>query len=320
MPDGEWMPEQLPPLTHVRDLDDWYDRRQAHARNTDRGREVRVARGSYVDTAPWQLLDQRGRYLLRVRAIAETRRHSMVLSHWSAAVLHGLPILGDWPHEVHVTAGPVSGGRSRNGVRKHALLLRDEDVIEIGGLLVTSIARTVLDLAVSADHLTAMMAVDRALLVDRFGRRPPLATREELFAAYERAGNFRGHIRAARVFEAGACRSESPLESVSRANMRVIGCPEPELQVSYFDHEGYIGDGDFSWPAFNLIGEADGDAKYLSPALRGDRSADQIVLDEKVREDRLRALPKNVTRWRWRTGVNPAALRAHLVRAGIPIR
>lgn len=80
--------------------------------------------------------------------------------------------------------------------------------------------------------------------------------------------------------------------------MRIVGCPPPMLQQSHFDDRGCIADTDFSWPENGTVGEADGDIEYLDPAFRRGRSADQVVPDEKIREDRLRALPKVVARWR----------------------
>jgi hypothetical protein len=77
------------------------------------------------------------------------------------------------------------------------------------------------------------------------------------------------------------------------------GFPKPELQRSFSDARGRIGYVDFAWPDFRIIGEADGDAKYLDAALRGRRTAERVVLDEKIREDRLRALGWTVVRWRW---------------------
>jgi hypothetical protein len=121
------------------------------------------------------------------------------------------------------------------------------------------------------------------------------------------------------VIRFGETRAESPLESVSRANMRIIGCPAPELQVSFDDHAGHIGDVDFYWRGLRTVGEADGRVKYIDQALRAGKSAVEVVVDEKTREDRIRALGERVSRWAWGVGVNPALLRAHLRRAGIPI-
>lgn len=47
-------------------------------------------------------------------------------------------------------------------------------------------------------------------------------------------------------------RSESVLESLSRAVMFEQGFPKPELQVRLVDSDGEFGRGDFGWPG--LIG------------------------------------------------------------------
>src|SRR5690606_10935495 len=105
------------------------------ARAARAGTELRLARGAYLPTAQWQRLNKREQYLARVRAVAETRRSAMVLSHWSAAALHGLPIRGEWPRAVHATVPPTSGGRSRGGVVKHGVRLSDDDIVIVDGLL-----------------------------------------------------------------------------------------------------------------------------------------------------------------------------------------
>ncbi len=313
------MPQQLPTPTYVRDLDRFTESRSTHARRSASGTEVRLATGAYLATSEFRDLDELDRYRVAIRAVAETRRHDMVVSHWSAAALHGLPIVGRWPTEVHVSIGKVSGGRSRREVVKHALTIEDHDVVEIDGMLVTSIARTVLDLAVYADRRTAVVAVDRALLIDRLGRTSPLATRDELWDCYFGRGSFRGAVRARAVLEFGATGAESALESVSRLSMRTIGCPVPELQRAFRDYRGAIGNADFYWERYRLVGEADGAVKYLDENLRGQRSADDVVLAEKHREDRIRGVGERVTRWPWAVGIRPQALRRHLQQAGLPI-
>jgi hypothetical protein len=205
-------------------------------------------------------------------------------------------------------------------VVKHPTRLPDEDIVQFGDIFVTSIARTVIDIAALSPFLSSVVALDRVLHVDRRGTRPPMATRQEIFAAWERASPIRAHARVVAVIDFGESLSDSPLESVSRVNIRVIRAPKPQLQTRYFDAQGFIGESDFSWEQQGLIGEADGDIKYLDARYRGGKSAEHVVLDEKMREDRLRALPRRVTRWRWSTGIDPARLRSHLIRAGLTIR
>lgn len=305
-------------LIFARDQDGPFARRQDLARSVHSGNATRVARGAYLPTEHWSALSSREKYLARIRAVAETRRNRPVLSHWSALAIHNLPILDNWPHAVHLTVSPTSGGRSRNGVVKHSLRLGDDDVVEIGGLLLTSVARTVLDIAATNDFIDGVVAADFALHEDRFGRRPPLTTKDELWRLWEARLPFGGHARAEAVIEFGEARSDSPLESVSRVNMQIIGCPRPRLQSTFSDYLGFIGETDFHWPEFRLVGEADGDRKYLDEAYRSGRTIEQVMIDEKVREDRLRSLPLGVSRWRWKTAINPAALHAQLSAAGLP--
>jgi hypothetical protein len=313
------MSDLTPNLVYARDLRDAYETRQQHARSVSRGRETRVARGVYLSADAWAQLNATERYLARVRAVANTRRNRPVLSHWSAAAVHGLPIVGAWPREVHTTIGRATGGRSRNGVVAHARLLADRDVVEVSGMLVTSVARTVLDMAAAGTFMVAVTMADRALHVDRFGRRPPLTTKRELFEGWELSKPHRGFMRAKSVLDFAETRADSPLESVSRVNMRVIGCPRPLLQSGFSDYLGFIGETDFDWPDFAILGEADGGVKYLDPAYRNGRTAEEVVRDEKVREDRLRALPRGFTRWGWSIAMRPAALRTHLLNAHLPM-
>jgi hypothetical protein len=313
------MMDASPRLTLVRDLFDLDDTRHQHARAALRGEEHRVSRGAYVDAAVWAALNSRERYLIRVKAIVETRRVRPVLSHWTAVAVHGLPFMGDLPTEVHTIGGTAAGGRSRNGLVVHSIALNERDIVEVDGMLVTSIARTVLDIATVGSFVSAVVVADRALHVDRFRRREPLTSRTDLEMVWHDSLPFRGHMRAERVIDFAETRSDSPLESASRVTMHRIGCPRPLLQSRFSDAHGFIAESDFDWPEYGLLGEADGDVKYLDEAMRAGRTAEQVVLDEKIREDRLRALPRNVTRWRWSTAISPAALRAQLLGAGLPM-
>lgn len=306
-------------LILVRELRTFDDTRQRHAARAAHGTEVRIARGAYVDEPYWAGLGARERYVLAIRAVAETRGTRPVLSHWSAAAIHGLPIIGPWPGRVHLTQDAANGTRSRGMVVRHSLPITGADVVELDGLLVTSIARTVIDLAVVAPGVSGVTSMDAALHVDRFHHRPPLVTPDELGESWAARLPFRGHARARDIIDFSVTNADSPIESASRWNMRLVGLPAPILQQSHFDDRGFIGDTDFSWPDHGVVGEADGDLKYLDPAFRRGRSADQVVLDEKIREDRLRALPRVVARWRWPVALSPERLRYTLSAAGLPL-
>ncbi|MHB1171398.1 MAG: hypothetical protein ACYCZY_02660 [Lacisediminihabitans sp.] len=311
-------PKALPDLTLVRELDRiGHDSRQ-HVRAAAIGTEVRVRRGGYVDARAWQALDQRGRYVLLVRTVAETRREKPILSHWSAAALYGLPIIGSWPTTVHLTVPATRGGRSGYGIVRHGTVNPGVPV-ETDGLLVTSLERTLIDLASVASFVTAVTAMDRTLRTNRDGTRA-MTTKQRLWDEWERMRPFRAHSRTREAISFAVDGADSPLESLSRANMHIAGLPAPQLQKPFFDYRGFIAEVDFTWEKYGLLGETDGNGKYLDAALRKGKTPEQVVLAEKWREDRLRALPNiRVSRWDWTIALSPELLRRHLVTAGLPL-
>lgn len=78
--------------------------------------------------------------------------------------------------------------------------------------------------------------------------------------------------------------------------------------------------GDFYWPELGLVGEFDGHGKYLREEMARGRTAAEVVMAEKAREDRLRALGLRVVRWGWADLLDPARLRRKLLAAGLRAR
>ncbi|WP_440588737.1 type IV toxin-antitoxin system AbiEi family antitoxin [Geodermatophilus sabuli] len=74
-------------------------------------------------------------------------RRPAVVSHQSAAVLHGLPLRGVGLARVHVTRQPPASGELGRFLRCQVARLPDDDVMTVDGLAVTSPARTTVDLA-----------------------------------------------------------------------------------------------------------------------------------------------------------------------------
>ena len=289
-----------------------------HYRDFEAGRLVQLARGAYRDAGRTVTDDER--YLELIRARALVSRSAPVFSHLSAARIWGLPILGYWPEIVHVEVGNSRNGRSIPGLRRHRST-RDDAITWRGGLLVTSLARTVADLASTTRLETAVIVVDAALHGQRDleGRslRAPLA-QQALEAELADRANSRGIRQLAWAVAFGDGLSESPGESVSRLTMHRIGCPPPVLQQTFTDNNRFVATTDFWWPDYNLTGEFDGRGKYLREELTAGKTAAEVVVDEKVREDRVRALGPRMTRWVWEEARSPRDLRLKLTRAGLP--
>ena len=63
-----------------------------------RGEFRRLRRGWYTLDSTWKAVGLDGRYRLFVRVTAAAAQRPLVLSHHSAAALHGLPLIGACPH------------------------------------------------------------------------------------------------------------------------------------------------------------------------------------------------------------------------------
>ena len=139
---------------------------------------------------------------------------------------------------------------------------------------VTSVARTVVDLARSSSFRSGVAVADSALHDKK-------TTDSELRAVVAGCSRWPGIGRARRVVEFSDARSESPFESIARVAFRDGGLPPPELQVWVGgDSLGVIGRADFLWREHRTIAEADGAVKYADP----DRARKQLRRDADLRE------------------------------------
>lgn len=282
----------------------------------DRKTVIRLRRGVYMLTAEWDALGPDGRHLRRIHAHAAISEAPAVYSHFSAAALWGLPIVGSWPTEIHLATSAAAGGRSRGGVIRHPQE-HGVDVVEREGLRVTSVAATAVALARVLRFGQAVAVMDKAIHEPRDGH--ALATREALDREFAQlGGRAPGRAAAARALEFASPLSGSAGESLSRAGIFLLGFLLPELQTPHWDRDGLIGFTDFFWRGIGTVGEFDGYGKYLRDEFTHGRPTAEIVIAEKIREDRLRALGLGVFRWDWPVATSLPALGDVLARNGIP--
>ncbi len=287
--------------------------RRSLARSAERGELVHLRRGVYLPSTQWEELDETERHLVTLKALFVTTERPLVVSHWSAAVLHGLPVLRKRLAALEVTV-PSGSSRSLAGARARDGELRATEIEIVDGLPVTTQQRTVLDLASTAPFAEGVIAADAAL-----HRRHPderEALRAALLEAWTEAPQLRSVIRVRRVLEFADGGAESAGESVSRVTMHAIGLPAPVLQREFWDARGFAGRSDFWFPDEDVIGEMDGHAKYLDPRMSAGDPAG-VVLQEKQREDRLRRLVRGFVRWEWADAVSTTRLAAKLAAAGV---
>ncbi|MGO4691411.1 hypothetical protein [Glaciibacter sp. 2TAF33] len=284
----------------------------------ERGGVIRLRWGVYMPTTAWTALSMDARYLATVRACAVMSERPPTFSHYSAAAVWGLPRVGAWPDSVHILVPPAAGGRSRNRIIRHP----DDgsaDVVERDGLSVTSAASTAVAMARILPFPEAVAMMDKAIHVPRYGS--ALATRKELdaaVAALGASGRSVGRTAAQRAAAFATTLSGSCGESISRAHMFLLGFLLPELQTPFSDAEGLIGYTDYFWRTVKRIGEFDGLGKYLREEHARGRTHAQILIEEKIREDRLRACGPSVFRWGWAQAMNLSTFGGFLARNGIP--
>jgi len=272
-----------------------------------------VHRGAYYPFERWDKLTQTEQYTVHVLGAVVTNRVNPTISHVSAAVLHGAPIIGPMPALVHMLATTAAGTRTEHGYRKHATEFPAEGLEFRGELKLTSLLRTLADVATDSPFLTAVGILDWA-----FANHPIGA--DDVGEMLNRLEVRRGRRRAERAIAFADARSGSAGESLSRVRMWEAGLPTPELQVPFDDSAGRIGVVDFWWPDHQLIGEFDGVSKYVRDEFTGGRDPAAVVMAEKVREDRLRALGPAVARWGWSVAWAPYMLQAQLRDRGLPSR
>ncbi|MFF1252965.1 hypothetical protein ACFVYC_10795 [Pseudarthrobacter sp. NPDC058329] len=288
------------------------------AKRVKAGALVRIRHGVYTDGAAWRAMKAWEQYRLRVQAAAETFEKPTIFARHSAASVWGTPTVGLHP-PVEALTLKNDGGRSRAGVRRHFAAPAGLSVVRREGLLVTDRIRTVLDLAAFTPFNEAVAPLDHVLRPDT-ARRLPALTKTELEAGigsiYSDAAGRR--IRAAIAFADPA--SGSAGESLSRALIHLAGFETPVLQHRISDAAGLVGYTDFYWKRSKVVGEFDGEEKYMKAEYLQGRTASQAVVMEKKRENRIRALGINVVRWDWADLIEAGKLESMLAAAGVARR
>ncbi len=105
-----------------------------------------------------------------------------------------------------------------------------------------------------------------------------------------------------------------------RVLIHQLGFEVPDLQHEYRLADGRRFRSDFRWPSIRLAGEFDGHLKYRAGEARGGRSVEQVVIEEKEREDAVRATGDGMLRSVWGDLRDPRLLRHKLEAAEVPRR
>ena len=184
-----------------------------------RRRWSRLRRGALSPLAPRDRLAHIPHGLaLPVRAAgAALARPGTVVSHDAAATMHGLPVLAD---DTAPTMSAIDVARSiwRPSTVVRCVGLAPSDVTESFGVAVTSLERTIIDVARASGVAAGLIAADAAPNDD-------LTTMAALHDARRRASYRPGVRTVDRVLELVSPDAESPLETLTRLCLVDAGLP-----------------------------------------------------------------------------------------------
>lgn len=252
----------------------------------------RVRHGTYVSQAAWVGWSKTQRHLVVTRSVLDKLGPGVAASHGTAVAVHGFDLYGEPLDRVHLVRLDGRSGRREAGITYHHGATVEEDLVEVGGLLVVRGARAVFDTCTTSGIEEGMVVASSALHSAR-------VTRDELIAEGQKHPHWLG-VRTARLAIAlSDGRLESVGESRSLFMMWKNHIPRPDMQAEVQDHRGVIvARTDFEWIGYRHTGEFDGKVKYgrLNPY---SHDPGRTIVDEKVREDRVRETGRGMTRWVW---------------------
>lgn len=330
-----WQYRRMDPVARIIDLqsrlllrvrlrdDGVHDRVIAAALRT--GTWHRLARGVYVESPTFTRWTPDGQHLARAVAVSVNATSARpVFSHMTAAILLGLPGYGMHNERVHVTLVGSGHAHSSRDIVRHQAAIEPSEIVEIGGLLCTSLPRTLRDVARLASAEQSIVVLDAGLrrAVALAPRRDAAQAESEWQAMLGEdlaaMPGARGVDQARRRLAIADIRSESVAESLSRLQLRRLGY-EVDLQVGVPSPSSSLYRVDFALLGKQTLGEVDGDAKYTDERLRGARTSEEVVLAEKRREDWIRgATGFGLVRWGFKESRSARLLGARLRAFSVP--
>ena len=216
-------------------------------------------------------------------AILSSGVPTAVASHETAARVHGIA-LPEGRRCEHVTVPLEKRRKDRKDLRFHVRSIALGDTCSMEGIPVTSIVRTLADLACLLDRVPAVWAIDDAL-------RERICTRDEIV---EVIGTWRGgpgsHAARLRLAEADGM-AESPLETAARLAIADAQLPPPVAQHEVRSPDGQlVARLDHAYPGHRVALEYDGRSVHDAPA---------ALYRDRGRQNALIALGWTVLRFVW---------------------
>lgn len=269
-----------------------YTRRDLHHAIGD-GVIRRIRRGMYAFAETWDPLGRESRHVVVLKSIVHASNGTVVASSLSACALRGFSLWGHDLSAVHVVRLDKGASRREAGVVHHRAAISDEDIETVDGVPSVRTDRAVCEAGTLVTLESGLVLYDSALRLGSVNEEQ-LDRRASMMRYSPRSRKVRFGLRLADG------RAESPGETRNRFLFYRFRIPAPELQYTVYASNGrLIGVTDFAWPLYCHLGEFDGLMKYQR-GLNGGQDPAQVVIDEKTREDALRAEHLGMTRTIWR--------------------
>lgn len=197
-----------------------------------RGRLLAVTRGVLLPAA------RAGDIKSRCGAALASQRADAAISHRTAAVVH------DWPwapaawrlddNAIDVTAARDDVSRSRReGLNRRIAALPPDDVVCVEGIRVTSMPRTLVDLARTESQVLAVQLMDWALTSGGW-------TADDLYAVTSRMVRVPNVTRARAAIALSRPGVDSPAETTARLQVVHAGLAHPDTCLRIEDDDGVL--------------------------------------------------------------------------------
>ncbi len=186
-------------------------------------------------------------------------RHAF-FSHATAAQLWGIPLPLALQSQLPLHVGVPHSRRAPEsvGIAGHRLEVSTTDIRAVLGFPVTSLERTVLDLAPLLHDEQLLAALDNILWRRRSAA--SRATRATIAAGLEHFTGRRGTSRVAALMPLATDRSDSLPESVIRLRFIRAGFPDPIPNREVYDSSGrFIAMPDLQFPEYRMAFDYEGD-------------------------------------------------------------
>lgn len=193
--------------------------------------------------------------IVRARGAWLRSRRRGILAGLSASSLHGARWI-----DPRLPAAIIDANRRRTpGVVAWAGSIEDDEICVIGGMRVTTPARTALDLACRNSVGSAVAAIDALARATRL----KMADVELLADRYRGRHGIRNARKVLDLVDPGA---ESPRETWLRLLLIRNGFPRPTTQIPVYDAYGaLVAELDMGWEDIKLAAEYEGDHHRTDP-------------------------------------------------------